>query len=187
MGYFGPIGIGAVFYVEHTRHIVPKPGESDSEFDNMIRALPGTIYFLVVFSIVGHGLSIPLLDAIYKRMGVQPIQDDAIAIRRKSTYVPNPANASVGDEDTFIAYNRFRRPSMSGPSRMSFSTSQNVLPFRSSFDMTQDPEAQAQGHQRRHSRNVSHSRAAVRPPNYPEEDTEAEKKRLQRRTIRYGV
>ncbi|KAG9251059.1 Sodium/hydrogen exchanger family-domain-containing protein [Emericellopsis atlantica] len=157
MGYFGPIGIGAVFYVEHTRHIVPKPGEADSEFDNMIRALPGTIYFLVVFSIVGHGLSIPLLDAIYKRMGVQPIQDDAIAIRRKSIHVPNPANAALGDEDTFIAYNRFRRPS--------------------------DPEAQP----RRHSRRVSHSRAAVRPPNYPEEDSEAEKKRLQRRTIRYGV
>jgi len=31
MGYFGPIGAGAVFYVEHTRHLFPELGEGDEE------------------------------------------------------------------------------------------------------------------------------------------------------------
>lgn len=172
MGYFGPIGIGAVFYVEHTRHLVPKAGEADAEMDDMIRALPGTIYFLVVFSIIGHGLSIPLLDFIYKRMGVKPIQEDAVTIRRKSSYMAGPANAQIGNEDTFIAYNRFRRPSLA--------TASQQLPFNS-FDLSReeyDNEVHNSG---------NCSRAQVKPPTYPEEDAEAEKKRLQRRTIRYGV
>lgn len=63
MGYFGPIGetpshgnphdpripvnfmslgIGAVFYVEHTRHLFPKPGEGDEVETQLIRAIgPG--------------------------------------------------------------------------------------------------------------------------------------------------
>jgi sodium/hydrogen antiporter len=167
MGYFGPIGIGAVFYVEHIRHVVPKAGEADPEFDNLIRALPGTIYFLVVFSIIGHGLSIPALNIIYKRMGIKPIQDDAVTIRRKSVLQPTPTNAEAGGEDTIIAYNRFRRPSGVHP-RQSLS-----LPFQ---ELDKDPR-----------RDSTCAHAAVKPPNYPEEDVEAEKKRLQRRTIRYGV
>jgi sodium/hydrogen antiporter len=65
MGYFGPIGkripalehhdrqlvcvrcviltavgIGAVFYVEHSRHLFPEPGEGDPELDRLVRAAP---------------------------------------------------------------------------------------------------------------------------------------------------
>lgn len=173
MGYFGPIGIGAVFYVEHTRHLVPKAGESDQEHDDLIRALPATIYFLVVFSIIGHGLSIPLLNIIYNRLGVKPIQEDAVTLRRKSMRVATPTNAITNDDDTFIAYNRFRRPTMSLANTES-------LPFR-------EPD-----YGNRHSNSTSDTSdlcpdTRVKPPNYPEEDAEAEKKRLQRRTIRYGV
>ena len=168
MGYFGPIGIGAVFYVEHIRHVVPKAGEADSEFDDLIRALPGTIYFLVVFSIIGHGLSIPALNLIYQRMGVKPIQDDAITIRRKSIMMPTPINAEAGDGNTFVAYNRFRRPSTV--------VNRDTLPFHSESTIDKDWR-----------RDSTCANAAVKPPNYPDEDVEAEKKRIQRRTIRYGV
>ncbi|EEU42344.1 uncharacterized protein NECHADRAFT_69169 [Fusarium vanettenii 77-13-4] len=110
MGYFGPIGVGAVFYLEHVRHLFPHAGEGDEEETNMINALGPVIYWLVFFSIVVHGLSIPALNLIYKRLGVKPIQEDAVEIRRKSLLVATPANAITGDLDTFIAYNRFSRP-----------------------------------------------------------------------------
>lgn len=110
MGYFGPIGIGAVFYLEHARHLVPHEGEGDKEQDDLVRALGPCIYFLVVFSIVVHGLSIPALALAYKWMGIQPIKDDSVEIRRKSLRQATPSNAVDGDEDYFIAYNRFSRP-----------------------------------------------------------------------------
>ncbi|KAL2270282.1 hypothetical protein VTJ83DRAFT_2466 [Remersonia thermophila] len=112
MGYFGPIGIGAVFYVEHTRKLFPEPGApgSDPEQTRLVQALVPVVYWLVLFSIVVHGLSIPALNLIYKVAGVQPIRDDAVEVRRLSARVPTPVNAAVGDEETFIAYNRFSRP-----------------------------------------------------------------------------
>lgn len=43
-------------------------------------------------------------------MGVKPIQEDAVEIRRVSMRVATPVNAVPGNRDTFIAYNRFSRP-----------------------------------------------------------------------------
>jgi NhaP-type Na+/H+ or K+/H+ antiporter len=110
MGYFGPIGIGAVFYVEHTRHLFPELGHGDAEETDLVRVMIPVVYWLVLFSIVVHALSIPALNLIYRFYGVQPIREDAIELRRKSMRVPTPVNATVGDTDTFIAYNRFSRP-----------------------------------------------------------------------------
>lgn len=110
MGYFGPIGAGAVFYVEHTRHLFPELGEGDEEETDLVRAMIPCVYFLVLFSIVVHGLSIPALNLFYQIRGIEPIQDDAVSIRRKSLNIATPANAMVGDDETFIAYNRFSRP-----------------------------------------------------------------------------
>ena len=112
MGYFGPIGAGAVFYVEHSRHLFPELGEGDEEETNLVRVMIPVVYFLVVFSIVVHGLSIPALNLIYRYMGVKPIHTDAVPIRRLSTRVPTPVNAEVDTENAerFVAYNRFSRP-----------------------------------------------------------------------------
>lgn len=110
MGYFGPIGIGAVFYAEHTRHLFPELGEGDAEETDLVRALVPVVYWLVLFSLVVHGLSIPALNLFYQFRGVQPITEDAIELRRKTMRVPTPVNADVGDGETFIAYNRFSRP-----------------------------------------------------------------------------
>lgn len=111
MGYFGPIGAGAVFYVEHTRHLFPELGEGDEEETNLVRAMIPCVYWLVLFSIVVHGLSIPALNLFYVYTNVEPIQEDAIEMNRRSMSVATPANAMISDEGTFIAYNRFSRPS----------------------------------------------------------------------------
>ncbi|KAK3186568.1 hypothetical protein K4F52_004608 [Lecanicillium sp. MT-2017a] len=110
MGYFGPIGAGAVFYLEHSRHLFPELGEGDEEETNLARAIGPVVYWLVLFSIVVHGLSIPGLNIIYTYMGVQPIKDDSVEMRRRSLSIATPVNAVPGDEETFIAYNRFSRP-----------------------------------------------------------------------------
>lgn len=68
------------------------------------------VYWLVLFSIVVHGLSIPALNLIYKFYGVKPIHEDPVPIRRTSIYAPRPANAVANDSQTFVAYNRFSRP-----------------------------------------------------------------------------
>ncbi|EGZ67565.1 hypothetical protein NEUTE2DRAFT_116685, partial [Neurospora tetrasperma FGSC 2509] len=49
--------------------------------------------------------------------GVKPIMNDAVVVRRKSVRVPTPVNAEVNDNKTFVAYNRFSKPSCE-PSEM---------------------------------------------------------------------
>ncbi|EKJ70885.1 hypothetical protein FPSE_08936 [Fusarium pseudograminearum CS3096] len=109
MGYFGPIGAGAVFYVEHARHLFPHDGEGDAEETNLVRAMGPIVYWLVLFSIVIHGLSIPALNIIYSLTGKEAIKEDAVEVRRISMRAATPTNAMAGDRDTFIAYNRFSR------------------------------------------------------------------------------
>merc|ERR1712070_714144 len=94
MGYFGPIGIGAVFYVEHTRHLFPERGEAETpEEEHLLRAMIPVVYWLVLFSIVWHGLSIPALDLFYRVRGVQPIYEaDPHEERRLSIADPLPHN-----------------------------------------------------------------------------------------------
>ncbi|CAF3590990.1 hypothetical protein FGSG_11088 [Fusarium graminearum PH-1] len=114
MGYFGPIGVGAVFYREHMRHLFPHPEDADQEENDMLNVTGAVIYWLVLFSIVVHGLSIPALNFIYQWRGVEPIQDDAVSIRRKSFTMATPSNAITADEENFIAFNRFSRPDVDG-------------------------------------------------------------------------
>jgi NhaP-type Na+/H+ or K+/H+ antiporter len=110
MGYFGPIGVGAVFYREHMRHLFPHPENADQEEKDLLDLTGPVVYWLVLFSIVVHGLSIPALNLIYQWRGIEPIQDDAVSIRRKSFTMATPTNAITADEENFIAFNRFSRP-----------------------------------------------------------------------------
>ncbi|KAH9890816.1 Sodium/hydrogen exchanger family-domain-containing protein [Xylariomycetidae sp. FL2044] len=110
MGYFGPIGVGAVYYLQHTRLLFPPREEASSGERVLLDALCPVVYFLVLFSIVVHGLSIPVLSVIYNYCDVKSIKDDAVAVRRRSIYAPTPTNAFKGDSENFIVYNRFFRP-----------------------------------------------------------------------------
>ncbi|KAF7544301.1 hypothetical protein G7Z17_g10070 [Cylindrodendrum hubeiense] len=110
MGYFGPIGAGAVFYVEYARRLFPDIGDGDAEETYLVEIIGPIVYWLVLFSIIVHGLSIPALDILYRYLGVKPIHDDAIEMWCSSFREALPANATMTGCDTLIAYNRFSRP-----------------------------------------------------------------------------
>ncbi|KAI4649272.1 hypothetical protein J4E93_003588 [Alternaria ventricosa] len=118
MGYFGPIGIGAVFYVEHTRHLFPKPGEAETEEEeNLVAAMIPVVYFLVIFSIVVHGLSIPALDAFYRYKKIPAIEESEPAeIRVRSIHEALPKNTRMDSKrGSVYQHNRFSRPVSMGP------------------------------------------------------------------------
>ncbi|KAF2730780.1 Na(+)/H(+) antiporter 1 [Polyplosphaeria fusca] len=112
MGYFGPIGIGAVFYVEHTKHLFPHLEDATThEEEDLLRAMVPVVYFLVLFSIVVHGLSIPALDLIYRWRNIQPItEDQPVVIRQLSSSDALPNNAYVdARRRSVVVNNRFSR------------------------------------------------------------------------------
>jgi NhaP-type Na+/H+ or K+/H+ antiporter len=60
-----PLGIGAVYYVEHIRHLFPKPSEATTEEEeNLVAAIVPIVYWLVLFSVIFHGLLIPALEKL---------------------------------------------------------------------------------------------------------------------------
>jgi hypothetical protein len=82
------------------------------EEENLVRAMIPVVYWLVLFSIVFHGLSIPALDAFYRYKGVQPIvEDEPAEVRERSAREPLPANAYANPKrGSIIVHNRFSRP-----------------------------------------------------------------------------
>jgi hypothetical protein len=112
MGYFGPIGIGAVFYVEHARHLFPKVDFAEThEEEDLLRAMGPIVYFLVLFSIVVHGLSIPGLELIYRWQNVPPIVEmEPVTVHRLSVSDPLPNNAHIDPRHgSVVRHNRFSR------------------------------------------------------------------------------
>tara|TARA_R110002003_G_scaffold1868_5_gene23609 strand:- start:252 stop:575 length:324 start_codon:yes stop_codon:yes gene_type:complete len=76
------------------------------------------VYWLVLFSIVWHGLSIPALDAFYRWKGVQPIiEEEPAEIRILSDNDALPINAYPNPKrNSIMVHNRFSRPiSRGGP------------------------------------------------------------------------
>ncbi|KAK9773978.1 putative Sodium/hydrogen exchanger family protein [Seiridium cardinale] len=110
MGYFGPIGVGAIYYLEHTQLLFLAQGKLNQDEQDLLLALTPVVYFLALFSIVIHGLSIPLLNAFYAFWGLETLTKDAEQIRRRSVYVATPTNAISTTDGNFIAFNRFDRP-----------------------------------------------------------------------------
>lgn len=108
-------GIGAVFYVEHTRHLFPKPGEAlTQEEDNLTRAMIPVVYWLVLFSIIFHGLSIPALDLFYRWKGVPPIVEDnptEVQVLSSTEAMPNNAFKDPSKRSSIMVMNRFSRGS----------------------------------------------------------------------------
>lgn len=85
------------------------------------------MYWLVLFSIVFHGLSIPVNNLIYKSLGVNPVVDKEgpTEVRRLSRTMSLPKNSSVDPKrrDSVTVYNRFSRPNTSGGEREDGSSS----------------------------------------------------------------
>ncbi|KAL4861639.1 hypothetical protein BDV12DRAFT_190942 [Aspergillus spectabilis] len=112
MGYFGSIGIGAVFYAEHAAHLFPAVSEGSEMETILMRDLKPTIYFLIIFSILVHGLSIPILSIIYQFLNVPPEINPLgpAEVRRLSINTHLPPNSALEPRQRLILmYNRFSR------------------------------------------------------------------------------
>ncbi|KAI5782576.1 Na(+)/H(+) antiporter 1 [Geopyxis carbonaria] len=112
MGYFGPIGIGAIFYVEHSKHLLPEFASGAEDENSLHEVMTPVVYFLVLSSILVHGLSIPALSVFYNYQHVPAIQDphDVAVLPRRSRFEPLPANAIPGTHHDVVVFNRFSRP-----------------------------------------------------------------------------
>ena len=86
------------------------PSSAQQSVTNLQKT-PTVVYFLVIFSIVVHGLSIPALNIFYKWRGVPSIQeDDAVEIQLLSTNQSLPKNSSVSHRRRSVTINnRFSR------------------------------------------------------------------------------
>lgn len=68
------------------------------------------VYWLVFFSIVVHGLSIPVLNGIYKWLQVPVIRDHPVEVKLLSENEPIPNNSVVDRRvHSVILNNRFSR------------------------------------------------------------------------------
>ncbi|KAF4541530.1 Cation/H+ exchanger [Lasiodiplodia theobromae] len=93
LGHLGPLGVGAIFFAEHTRELFPELGEGDEEETNLIAALTPTVYWMVFFSIVVHGISVPIIHLVYKYLSVPTIQEGT------SETLPFSRRASLSDKN----------------------------------------------------------------------------------------
>ncbi|KAL3469767.1 Sodium/hydrogen exchanger family-domain-containing protein [Aspergillus californicus] len=88
VGFFGPIGVGAIFYLSVSREYLRKitvNGEVREDAQQVADAIEIIVWFLVICSIVVHGLSIPLVKA-----GYHLPRTISAAISTSSTAVPDP-------------------------------------------------------------------------------------------------
>ncbi|KAE8134034.1 putative Na/H antiporter [Aspergillus pseudotamarii] len=68
VGFFGPIGVGAIFYLSVSREFLQNiivDGKVRDDAQKVSEAIDVVVWFLVICSIVVHGLSIPLVKAGY--------------------------------------------------------------------------------------------------------------------------
>ncbi|KAF7172209.1 hypothetical protein CNMCM5623_004441 [Aspergillus felis] len=68
VGFFGPIGVGAIFYLSVTREYlrtITVDGKVREDAQRVSEAVDVVVWFLVICSIIVHGLSIPLVKAGY--------------------------------------------------------------------------------------------------------------------------
>ncbi|KAL4955301.1 Sodium/hydrogen exchanger family-domain-containing protein [Aspergillus filifer] len=111
MGHFGPIGVGAISYVEYARRLFPDPGESDEEINHLTATMRPVVYWLVLFSIVVHGLSVPILDIFYKAINVPKIYDHPVEVVLLSENEPLPNNSTADPKrHSVMINNRFSEP-----------------------------------------------------------------------------
>ncbi|RDW81151.1 putative plasma membrane antiporter [Aspergillus mulundensis] len=127
MGHFGPIGkchpwtsvwyllttegVGAIAYVEYARRLFPDRGESDREINNLTAAMRPVVYWLVLFSIIVHGLSVPILYVFYKALKVRKVHDHPVEVVLLSENEPLPNNSTVDRQrHSVLVNNRFSEP-----------------------------------------------------------------------------
>lgn len=108
MGYFGPVGAGAVFYVEYATRLLPAAAD-DEEEARLVQVLGPVVHWLVLFSVVVHGLSMPALDWAYRYWKVEPVRDEG-AVEMWPEEGRGGDAAGVTNRDAFSQCTRFWWP-----------------------------------------------------------------------------
>lgn len=69
------------------------------------------VYWLVLFSIIVHGLSVPVLNIFYRMFKVQPVRDHPVQIHLLSESEPLPNNSVLldGQRQSVLVNNQFSR------------------------------------------------------------------------------
>ncbi|QRV79444.1 Sodium/hydrogen exchanger family [Ceratobasidium sp. AG-Ba] len=109
VGWFGPIGVSAIFYVQVALEYLPK----DSR-DQVKRTVEPVVYFMVFVSILVHGITVPMTKVVVhgatltrtltqpnetaKPRSSLPINLDSI--RRIGVAVPMPTYSAMGEQVT---------------------------------------------------------------------------------------
>jgi hypothetical protein len=122
-------GVGAIAYVEYARRLFPDRGESDREINNLTAAMrpgmtaripvepyfltiPTVVYWLVLFSVIVHGLSVPILYVFYRVFKVPKVHDHPVEVLILSENEPLPNNSVVDPQRrSVLVHNRFSEPS----------------------------------------------------------------------------
>ncbi|EKD05460.1 hypothetical protein A1Q2_00221 [Trichosporon asahii var. asahii CBS 8904] len=83
-GYFGPIGVGAVFYIEVAHHAIPDDGTRER-----LRAVVApVVYFMVLTSVIVHGITIPIGKSMQHTLTLTRSKSGAQFISRLPPPVP---------------------------------------------------------------------------------------------------
>lgn len=86
------------------------PGKASSHLNQPIMLIRAVVYWLVFFSIIVHGLSVPALNGLFKLFKVTPIHDDPVEVILLSSNEPLPKNSTAGPQrHSVIVNNRFSR------------------------------------------------------------------------------
>lgn len=96
-GYFGPIGVGAVFYIEVAHHAIPDDGTRER-----LRAVVApVVYFMVLTSVIVHGITIPIGKSMQHTLTLTRSKSDAPFISRLPP--PVPFGGALPTHDTSAA------------------------------------------------------------------------------------
>ncbi|EAU37610.1 conserved hypothetical protein [Aspergillus terreus NIH2624] len=146
VGFFGPIGVGAIFYLSVTREflrtITVEGGQTREDARRVSEAVDVIVWFLVICSIVVHGLSIPLVKAGYHlprtisnalSASSTTVDAESIAIGN----VPHTHSTATRDPDVSVTRGRKRASEREPPQPAVFQIGRPVIRSGSSTEQVQ--------------------------------------------------
>ncbi|KAJ9300901.1 hypothetical protein DTO271G3_2065 [Paecilomyces variotii] len=115
VGFFGPMGVGAIFYLCVCREFLTEnvlvDGKPREDAAKVAEAVNIVVWFLVICSIVVHGISVPLAKA-----GYHIPRTISSALSTSTTYDPEPITIP-GARDTHSTATRGQDPTALGRNR----------------------------------------------------------------------
>lgn len=102
VGFFGPMGVSAIFYLytsrEFLRSLVVYEGHERADAERLAEILNVVVWFVVISSIVTHGISIPVgklwfyLPAALSRDNTSPLDKNDRETEKMESQIDEPAS-----------------------------------------------------------------------------------------------